>query len=145
MWKETERWCATLTLTVHDYSTMARMGWFADDILSASKQSGWDLMTQTFDDVAAKTQSETGVRIEGVVTQSHIESDKSAAAGKNSIKWVRFWIRGVRLPDRYEKDRYRMALDRMAALLRDRFPRSEVGLDVAGSAVFGADEERKPA
>lgn len=139
MQMETQRWCVVLTLTVHDYSTMSKLGWFPDDIWKASKQEGWDMVSAEFAKVAASVPAKTSVRLDGTLTQSHIEQNNS------KVESVRFWIRGVREPDLYDKVRYESALAELVQALQVRFPESSIRLEVTDSTVIKRKEERRTA
>lgn len=139
MQMETQRWCVVLTLTVHDYSTMSKLGWFPDDIWKASKREGWDMVSAEFAKIAANVSAKTGVRLDGTLTQSHIEQSD----GK--VEFVRFWIRGVREPDLYDKPRYESALSGLIQALQARFPESRVELEITDSTIIKTREERRTA
>lgn len=123
MQMETQRWCVVLTLTVHDYSTMSKLGWFPDDIWKASKQEGWDMVSAEFAKIDATMSAKTGVRLDGTLTQSHIEQND----GK--VEFIRFWIRSVREPGQCDKVRYESALSELVRALQVRFPESNAAIE----------------
>lgn len=139
MQMETQRWCVVLTLTVHDYSTMSKLGWFPDDIWKASKREGWDAVSAEFAKIAASVLAKTGVRLDGTLTQSHIDQNDGR------VEFIRFWIRGVREPGQCDKVRYESALSELVRALQERFPESSVELEIADSTIMRNREERRTA